>query len=109
LAITCGADFVKTSTGKMPAGASLEAVAAMLEAISSADRPIGLKPSGGIRTFEEAMQYIELADSVMGQGGRPRRRSGSAPAGCSTRCSRSSRVGPTSPVRRRTDLGSTVA
>jgi deoxyribose-phosphate aldolase len=68
LAIACGADFVKTSTGKIPAGASLEAAAAMLEAISSADRPIGLKPSGGIRTFDEAMQYIDLADSVMGEG-----------------------------------------
>jgi deoxyribose-phosphate aldolase len=68
LAIECGADFVKTSTGKIPAGASLEAARAMLEVIAAADRPIGLKPSGGIRTFDDAMAYLELADSVMGQG-----------------------------------------
>ena len=67
-AIGRGADFVKTSTGKIPAGASLDAARAMLEAIAAADRPIGLKPSGGIRTFDEAMAYVDLADSVMGDG-----------------------------------------
>jgi deoxyribose-phosphate aldolase len=68
LAIDHGADFVKTSTGKIPAGASLAAAGAMLEAIRDADRPVGLKPSGGIRTFDEAMAYVDLADSVMGEG-----------------------------------------
>jgi deoxyribose-phosphate aldolase len=68
LAIDCGADFVKTSTGKIAAGASLEAAGAMLVAIRAADRPVGLKPSGGIRTFDEALAYVDLADSVMGQG-----------------------------------------
>ena len=68
LAVENGADFVKTSTGKIPAGASLEAAAAMLAVIAGADRPVGLKPSGGIRTFDEAMAYIDLADSVMGEG-----------------------------------------
>ena len=68
LAIRHGADFVKTSTGKIPAGATLDAAAAMLDAIAAADRTVGLKPSGGIRTFDEAMAYIDLADSVMGEG-----------------------------------------
>ncbi len=68
LAIDNGADFVKTSTGKIPVGASLEAAAAMLEVIAGAGRPVGLKPSGGIRTFDEAMAYIDLADTVMGEG-----------------------------------------
>ncbi len=68
LAIGAGADFVKTSTGKIPAGASLDAAAAMLAEIAVADRTIGLKPSGGIRTFDEAMAYVDLADSVMGDG-----------------------------------------
>ncbi len=68
LAIDAGADFVKTSTGKIPAGASLEAAAAMLAVIAGADRRVGLKPSGGIRTFDEALDYIGLADSVMGEG-----------------------------------------
>jgi deoxyribose-phosphate aldolase len=68
LAIGAGADFVKTSTGKIAAGASLDAARAMLAAIVEADRPVGLKPSGGIRTFDDAAAYIELADSVMGEG-----------------------------------------
>jgi deoxyribose-phosphate aldolase len=68
LTIAAGADFVKTSTGKIPAGASLDAAAAMLAEIAAADRTIGLKPSGGIRTFDEAMAYIGLAESVMGEG-----------------------------------------
>jgi deoxyribose-phosphate aldolase len=68
LAIDAGADFVKTSTGKISAGASLDAAAAMLAEIAAADRTIGLKPSGGIRTFDEAMAYVDLADSVMGDG-----------------------------------------
>ena len=68
LAIEAGADFVKTSTGKIPAGASLEAARAMLDAVASSGRPVGLKPSGGIRTYDEAMAYIDLADSVMGDG-----------------------------------------
>jgi deoxyribose-phosphate aldolase len=40
----------------------------MLAEIAAADRSIGLKPSGGIRTFDEAMAYVDLADSVMGTG-----------------------------------------
>lgn len=68
LAIDNGADFLKTSTGKIPEGASLDAAGAMLGAIAASERTIGLKPSGGIRTFEEAMAYIDLADSVMGEG-----------------------------------------
>ena len=68
LAIDHGADFVKTSTGKIPAGASLDAARSMLDAIAAADRPVGLKPSGGIRSFDEAMAYVDLADSVMGDG-----------------------------------------
>jgi deoxyribose-phosphate aldolase len=68
LAVEHGADFVKTSTGKISAGASLESAAAMLQAIAEADRPIGIKPSGGIRTFDDAVAYLDLADTAMGQG-----------------------------------------
>ncbi len=68
LAIEAGADFVKTSTGKIPAGASLEAARAMLDAIAASGRTVGLKPSGGIRTYDDAMAYLDLADSVMGAG-----------------------------------------
>ena len=71
LAIANGADFVKTSTGKIPAGASLDAARAMLGQIAAAaesGRSVGLKPSGGIRNFDDAMAYLDLADGVMGEG-----------------------------------------
>jgi len=71
LAISNGADFVKTSTGKIAEGASLSAAAAMLGEIAAAadnGRTIGLKPSGGIRSFDDAMAYLDLADEAMGRG-----------------------------------------
>ena len=71
LAIANGADFVKTSTGKIAEGASLDAAAAMLGEIAGAaeaGRTVGLKPSGGIRSFDDAMAYLDLADGVMGEG-----------------------------------------
>ena len=68
LAIDGGADFLKTSTGKTARGATLEAAATMLGVIADADRVVGLKPSGGIRTFDDAEQYLALADGAMGPG-----------------------------------------
>lgn len=68
LAIRCGAHFIKTSTGKAGTGATLEAANAMLDAILSVPRSVGLKPSGGIRTFAEAKAYLALADERMGPG-----------------------------------------
>jgi len=71
LAIADGADFVKTSTGKIPAGASIDAARAMLgeiEVAAAAGRTVGLKPSGGVRSFDDAMAYLDLADGVMGDG-----------------------------------------
>jgi deoxyribose-phosphate aldolase len=71
LAIDQGADFVKTSTGKVEAGASLGAARAMLGEIAvsaGSGRTVGLKPSGGIRTFDDALAYLDLADDVMGEG-----------------------------------------
>lgn len=66
LAIEAGVDFVKTSTGKSPASATIEAARAMLRAVVDADRPVGLKPSGGIRTVEQAAEYLALADEILG-------------------------------------------
>ena len=68
MAIAAGADFIKTSTGKIAAGASLDAARAMLEAIRASGRPVGLKPSGGIRTLADADAYLGLADAIMGPG-----------------------------------------
>ncbi len=66
IAIDEGADFIKTSTGKAPVSATPEAVAIMLEAIKAADHTVGLKPSGGIRTLEDARRYLAQVDAAMG-------------------------------------------
>lgn len=66
LAISCGADFIKTSTGKTAVSATPDAVRWMLEVIASSDRVVGIKPSGGIRTFADASVYVDLADRIMG-------------------------------------------
>lgn len=66
LAIAAGADFIKTSTGKTAHSASLPAARTMLEVIAASGRPVGLKPSGGIRTLADAASYLDLADEIMG-------------------------------------------
>lgn len=71
-ALAAGADFLKTSTGKISEGATLEAAATMLLVIKhtepQAKRRIGFKVSGGIRDVQQAAQYLELADQIMGEG-----------------------------------------
>nr|WP_047580976.1 deoxyribose-phosphate aldolase [Methylobacterium sp. ZNC0032] len=67
LAIASGADFIKTSTGKTTNAASIPAARVMLNVIAEAGRPIGLKPSGGIRTLADARRYLDLADAIMGE------------------------------------------
>lgn len=68
VAVAAGADFLKTSTGKLPAGATLGAARIMLTACRAAGRPVGFKASGGIRDVETAAQYLALADEVCGVG-----------------------------------------
>ncbi len=65
-AIAHGADFVKTSTGKIEISATPEAAKTMLRVIAETDRPVGIKPSGGIRTIADAALYLALADDIMG-------------------------------------------
>jgi deoxyribose-phosphate aldolase len=67
IAIGTGADFIKTSTGKTETSATPETVKIMLEEIrASTRRRVGLKPSGGIRSAEDAEAYLKLADEAMG-------------------------------------------
>ena len=66
LAIGLGADFVKTSTGKTEVSATPGAARIMLDVIAAADRTVGIKPSGGIRTFDDAVVYLDLAAEIMG-------------------------------------------
>lgn len=69
LALECGTDFLKTSTGKSAkGGASLEAVATMLNAIIDTGSKAGLKVSGGVKTVGDCAQYIALAKGMMGDG-----------------------------------------
>ncbi|MGS4886994.1 deoxyribose-phosphate aldolase [Roseibium sp. MB-4] len=71
VAIAAGADFIKTSTGKVAVNATLEAAEIMLTAIEearreNAERVIGFKPAGGIKTASDAAAYLALADKIMG-------------------------------------------
>ena len=67
LAIACGADFLKTSTGKVPVNATLAAATILLEAIRDSGRDVGFKASGGIRAASEAAAYLTLARQMMGE------------------------------------------
>ena len=67
LAIANGADFIKTSTGKVSVNATLKAAEAMLGVIKASQTDCGFKAAGGIRTVDDAVQYIELAEQLMGE------------------------------------------
>jgi len=68
IAIAGGADFVKTCTGKVPGKVSVSATRAILRAIRAADRPVGLKVSGGVRTVEDVGRHLSAVRDVMGEG-----------------------------------------
>lgn len=65
-AIAGGADFLKTSTGKIDVGATLDAARVILDAIAEIDRRVGIKLSGGVRTLDDAAGYLDLIDHMMG-------------------------------------------
>jgi deoxyribose-phosphate aldolase len=64
--IDSGADFVKTSTGKVSEGATLQAAKVILETIKQSAKKVGFKASGGIRNSMQAVAYIQLADNILG-------------------------------------------
>jgi len=66
LALAAGADFVKTSTGKVAVNATLPATEALLEAVRACGRPAGFKAAGGIRTVADATAHLAVADRIMG-------------------------------------------
>jgi deoxyribose-phosphate aldolase len=65
-----GADFVKTSTGKIGKGATPSATLVMLEAVrdfrDTMGRQVGVKPAGGIRTTKDAVKYLVLVNETAG-------------------------------------------
>lgn len=67
IAISSGADCIKTSTGRhVNGGASLDAAAVLLHTIKNTGRSIGVKISGGIKSAEDCAQYIALQRSFFG-------------------------------------------
>jgi deoxyribose-phosphate aldolase len=70
LAMAAGADFIKTSTGKLSSSATLPVALVMLEAIrdvhEETGRMVGFKPAGGIRNAKQAVQHLVLVHETLG-------------------------------------------
>jgi deoxyribose-phosphate aldolase len=70
LAMLAGADFIKTSTGKIGVAATLPVTLIMLEAVrdfrTRTGRQVGVKPAGGIRTTKDAIKYLVLINETVG-------------------------------------------
>jgi deoxyribose-phosphate aldolase len=70
LAMAAGADFIKTSTGKLSSAATLPVALVMIEAIrdvyDETGRRIGFKPAGGIRNAKQAVQHLVLVHETLG-------------------------------------------
>ncbi|WP_433056390.1 deoxyribose-phosphate aldolase [Dactylosporangium sp. CS-033363] len=70
LAMLAGADFIKTSTGKVQPAATLPVTLVMLEAVrdfrAETGRIIGVKPAGGIRTAKDAIKYLVMVNETAG-------------------------------------------
>jgi deoxyribose-phosphate aldolase len=65
-AVMAGIDFLKTSTGKIPVGATPEAAALLFAVAQEAEGKVGVKISGGVRTVRDAMHYWQIGETVMG-------------------------------------------
>jgi deoxyribose-phosphate aldolase len=70
LAMNAGADFIKTSTGKVAPAATMPVTLVMLEAIRDfyfdTGVRIGMKPAGGIRTSKQALHYLVMVKETLG-------------------------------------------
>lgn len=71
MAMEAGADFIKTSTGKIAVNATPESFLVMLDAISDyykqTRKMVGMKPAGGISDAETALLYIKILENVLGE------------------------------------------
>ncbi|MCT4622731.1 MAG: deoxyribose-phosphate aldolase [Schleiferiaceae bacterium] len=71
IAMEAGADFIKTSTGKVPVNATLEAAHIMTQAIKDyhdkTDRMVGFKPAGGISTAKDAIEFFSISNKNLGE------------------------------------------
>jgi deoxyribose-phosphate aldolase len=70
LAMLAGADFIKTSTGKVQPAATMPVTLIMLEAVrdfrEATGRQVGVKPAGGISTAKDAIRYLVMVNEVVG-------------------------------------------
>jgi deoxyribose-phosphate aldolase len=70
LAMLAGADFIKTSTGKISPAATLPVCLVMLEAVrdfrAATGRQVGVKPAGGIRTTKDAVKHLVMVNETVG-------------------------------------------
>ncbi len=66
IAIDQGADFIKTSTGKVPVNATPNAAAVMLDSIAKTAKNVGFKAAGGIKSVDDANLYLTLAEQTLG-------------------------------------------
>ncbi len=70
LAIAAGADFIKTSTGKINPAATLPVTLCMMEVVRDVyyetGRKVGIKPAGGIRASKQAVQYLVVLYETLG-------------------------------------------
>ncbi|GEK08587.1 deoxyribose-phosphate aldolase [Pseudoalteromonas peptidolytica] len=66
LAIMAGADFVKTSTGKVTVNATPEAAEVILQVIKNSGKDVGFKAAGGVKSVTEAQVYLRMAEDIMG-------------------------------------------
>ena len=71
LSMYSGADFIKTSTGKVYPGASLEAAYVMAQSIKEyyekTGRKVGFKAAGGVATTEDAVKYYTIVKEILGE------------------------------------------
>jgi deoxyribose-phosphate aldolase len=71
LAMLAGADFIKTSTGKISPAATLPVLLVMLEAVRDfrdrTGRQVGVKPAGGIRTSKDAIHHLVMVNETVGE------------------------------------------
>ncbi len=67
ISIDAGADFIKTSTGKVAINATPEAAKIMLNVIKEKNTKVGFKPAGGVRNAVDADVYLTLANDILGE------------------------------------------
>jgi deoxyribose-phosphate aldolase len=71
MAIEAGADFIKTSTGKVSPAATLPVTLVMVETVRdhflATGKKIGVKPAGGLRTAKQALQFLVMVKETVGE------------------------------------------